>query len=267
MDERKRLAVALGLPAMLLAAMLFAPLDAVARPDSASGPQAGLVGPIVSGASEPPLLAPRRSTPAPAVAVSNDWADVLQVDGVTYTAGLLNPGRALRESDLGNETARVRSRLNGNVRPVGYVLKDGDAAYLDPGTPLYAMNGYRSTFRLAARREGRLVLFEAIANPNARSGRDLLDIEGKVTGISVDVLDPRGVGRSVDPNEVPRLVGMILDARVDPAATFGKRAAYLSLRLLDGTIVSFQYSEETASLSRGITGLPRDFMSAIANRT
>jgi hypothetical protein len=43
------------------------------------------------------------------------------------------------------------------------------AAYLDPGTPLYAVDGYRPSFRLAARREGRLVLYEAAENPSART--------------------------------------------------------------------------------------------------
>jgi hypothetical protein len=268
MDERKRLAVALAIPALVLAAMLFAPLGGAGRLDAAVEPTSGPLDASVPRASESPDLGPRRSTAAPAATVeSNDWADILQLNGITYSAGLLNSGRALREDDLGSEIARVSARLNGNVRPQAYVLKHGDAAYLDPGTPLYATNGYRATFRVAARREGRLVLFEAVVNPNARSGRDLLDIEGRVASISMDTKDPRAVSRSIDrPDDVTRLVRMLLEARVDPAVAFGRRTTYVSFRLFDGTATTFQFAEETRNLSRGITGLPLEFGTAIASR-
>ena len=45
------------------------------------------------------------------------------------------------------------------------LLPQAAAAYLDPGTAVYAVRGYRPSFRLAARREGKPVLFEAAENP------------------------------------------------------------------------------------------------------
>jgi hypothetical protein len=63
---------------------------------------------------------------------------------------------------------------------------DGDAAYLDKGTALYAVKGYRPGFRLAARRDGEPVLFEAAENPRARTWGDLLDLGGKVGWIGVN---------------------------------------------------------------------------------
>ena len=267
MDERKRLAVAVGLPMIVLAAMLFAPLDAVARRDGPVESDQGALGAISPSASESSEPKPRRSTPVPATAESYDWADVVQVGGITYSAGLLYAGRALRDEDLGSEIAQVTAKLNGNVKPLGYALKDGDAAYLEPGTSLYAVNGYRPTFRLAARRGGRPVLFEAVANPSARFGRDLLDIEGKVRSIALDASDPRAVSRSIDrSDDVSSVVAMILDAQVQSKASFGERTAYISLRLVDGTAVTFQFSEESGNLSRGIVGLPREFATAIAVR-
>jgi hypothetical protein len=35
-----------------------------------------------------------------------------------------------------------------------YKLRDGDAAYLQPGTPLYTVKGYRTDFLLATFEEG-----------------------------------------------------------------------------------------------------------------
>jgi hypothetical protein len=269
-DERKRLAVALTLPAVVVIAMFLVPLDSVARGSNvARGNEAvaspGILDALFSRGGEVLGARPRRSNAAPASQESYDWADILRVDGITYSAGLLNAGRALRDEDLGGEVARVNARLNGNVPAIGYEPKDGDAAYLDPGTPLYGVNGYLSSFRLAARRAGRLVLFEVVTNPNAHTGRDLLDIDGKVKSIAVDSSDPRAIARSIDRLEdVATLVRMVLDARVDAGSKLGKRTEYVSFRLLDGTAVTFQFASAAGNLSRGITGLPREFASLVA---
>jgi hypothetical protein len=68
--------------------------------------------------------------------------------------------------------------LRDKMDPTRQEPQDGDAAYLEAGSPLYRVDGYRPTFRLGARQDGRLVLFEADTNPRARVGRDLLDLEG-----------------------------------------------------------------------------------------
>jgi hypothetical protein len=99
-----------------------------------------------------------------------DYVDFVQVGGTTYQSGTSPAaGRGLREGDLGAQVAVVRCRLDGYL-PEGPGHLDGDAAYLDPGTPLYAVRGYRPSVRLAARRsDGALVLYEAADNPRARS--------------------------------------------------------------------------------------------------
>jgi hypothetical protein len=113
-----------------------------------------------------------------------DYFDFVQVGGVTYHAGTGGTGpasgRALREGDVGAQVAVVRCKLADHVveDPDKRYL-DGDAAYLDKGTALYAVRGYRPAFRLAARRDGELVLFEAAENPRARTWGDLLDLGGQ----------------------------------------------------------------------------------------
>jgi hypothetical protein len=86
------------------------------------------------------------------------------------------------------------------------------------------VRGYRPTFRLAARQDGRLILFEADTNPRARVGRDLLDLEGKVRRISIN---SRADGRSelgaiTDPKQVAAMVRMLdggpVDQRMQPTS-------------------------------------------------
>lgn len=54
-----------------------------------------------------------------------------------------------------------------------------------PGTELREVEGYRSSFRLAAREDGAWQVYEADVVPDAETGADLLDLEGKVEQISL----------------------------------------------------------------------------------
>jgi hypothetical protein len=263
MTERTRLAVAVLLPALVVLAMFLAPLDGVAR-GSQEARAPGFLESLLSRGSEGSGGRAKATAIPAGQEASYDWPDILVLGGITYSAGLLNGGRALREEDLGGEVARVSAKLNGNVQPGRYEPKDGDAAYLQPGTPVYSVKGYLQTFRLAARRGTGLALFEVLTNPRAHVGRELLDIDGKVTSVSVHATNPRATGRVIDrPDDVAALVAMILNARVEPGP-FSKHTAYVSFRLIDGTAVTFQFAAETGNLSRGIVGLPREFASLVA---
>ena len=151
-----------------------------------------------------------------------DYVNFVKLNQITYTADRPAVGRMPGEGDLGPVHATVRCSLREKMDPAGGEPQDGDAAYLEAGSPLYRVHGYRPTFRLAARQDGRLVIFEADTNPRARVGRDLLDLEGKVRRISIN---SRADGRSelgaiTDPKQVAAMVRMLhggpVDQRIQP---------------------------------------------------
>ena len=72
------------------------------------------------------------------------------------------PPGVLQESDLGPVYAHVKFKVSGNVCDPGYRLKDGDAALLDPGTPIYQVNGHPPSQELAARFNGSIVAYPAV---------------------------------------------------------------------------------------------------------
>ena len=92
---------------------------------------------------------------------SIDWVNFIQVGSTQYVAGLMPPG-VLQESDLGPVYAHVKFKVSGNVCDPGYRLKDGDAAFLDPGTPIYQVNGHPPSQELAARFNGSIVAYPAV---------------------------------------------------------------------------------------------------------
>ena len=92
-----------------------------------------------------------------------DWVNFLQVGSVQYVAGPASHAAAITESELGPELARVKFKVDGNVCDPNYHVKDGDAAFLEPGTPIYQVNGQPPAEQLAARFSGQIVVYRAMA--------------------------------------------------------------------------------------------------------
>jgi hypothetical protein len=96
----------------------------------------------------------------------------------------------LRDDDLGPKFGEVRSRYRSRMVPV------------------YAVERYDTSFRLDTREHGRLWIYDALSNPKAEQGSDLLDIGGKVSSISVTHWENPGrvLGIMDDTEEVGTLV-------------------------------------------------------------
>ncbi len=94
--------------------------------------------------------------------VQIDWVDFIQVGSTEYVAGPGVPA-TLQESDLGPVVGQVKFRVDGNICDPKYKPKDGDAAFLEPGTPVYEVKGSPPSQVLAARRNGQILRYQAMA--------------------------------------------------------------------------------------------------------
>ena len=148
-------------------------------------------------------------------AVQIDYVDFVQFGGITYVAAWTSPGRPLQEGELGAAYARVKVKLEGSQDP-GHRLQDGDAAFLDPGTPVFQVKGYRPRFRQAAHEGGRLTLYEADTNTKAKIGADLVDLVEKVVYIGINSSQDGHTELAAirDPAQVAALVNMVLTSPV-----------------------------------------------------
>ncbi len=90
-----------------------------------------------------------------------DWVNFIQVGSTQFVAGPQSP-TVLQESDLGPVHAHVKFKVSGNVCDPSYRLKDGDAAFLDPGSPIYEVNGQPPAVELAARFGGQIVVYKPL---------------------------------------------------------------------------------------------------------
>jgi hypothetical protein len=201
----------------------------------------------------------------PMSAVQIDWVDVVQFLGIRYLASTATLGRAPTDSDLGPVFATVQFKVADTVHDPHYHFNDGDAAFLDAGTPVYSVRGYAPSFRLAARDAGRLTFYEADTNPHATTGANLLDIGGKVHSIAVNSeQDGKTVlGAVTNPTQVASLVTMVVGAPVNQQSQECNGTSYvLVFQMDDDTAVARGFCLRTGELDRGIL-LPPAFGDAI----
>lgn len=193
----------------------------------------------------------------------------IRFDGTFFLAkGSTSFVRLLEEepvtsSALGPIIFRVVFRHDGHVA-AGNAVRDGDAAYLDPGTPVHEITGYAPRFRLGTLQFGKVTVFEADSNPHAQFGADLFDIDGRVSAIAV--LGTSGqdeIGRIDDEDEVRRLVSLVLASKVELPSTTSGDSHFIAFWMADGTAVVRPYARATGRLARGVM-TPPAFQEAIA---
>jgi hypothetical protein len=102
--------------------------------------------------------------------------------------------------------------------PCTWDSPDGTASRLAPGDDVYAMRGYGTTFRLAARQGQAFVAYQVWCSNRAKVGADLFDIYDRVVRISVtgDTSESSGWAVIEDPTTVAGLVEMVLEGSVIP---------------------------------------------------
>lgn len=212
---------------------------------------------------------PARAQTAPQI----DWVNFVKFNGIFYVdyCGQTTPSACRELGHLplarhpGPRFATVTFKVDGNVEDSAYRAKDGDAAYLMVGTPVYAISGYQPWFRLGAYLNGRFILFEAISNPRARVGGDLLDVRGKVRSIEItsalDGATPLGCIQTR--RQVNALVALLLRAPVEAAYMPDGPRQFLVLHLKDHTVTRHAlYTRADYVTPPGIR-VPRRFVRAI----
>jgi hypothetical protein len=208
-------------------------------------------------ASGSPLTPSGSGTPPNCAAVI-DYVDFVRHDGIFYSAAHSSLGRSITSGDLGPERFRIKNTISMTNCDPHHQPVDGDAAYVPTGEPVFAVKGYAPTFRVAARHNNMLVLYEADSNPAARRGADLLDIEGRVKSIAL--LDQKtgriAVSRLTDKSRVESLVRVIAGASIDPSyppQTSGPvDYVQLAFELDDGTTTVRAYDRTRGVVWRGI---------------
>jgi hypothetical protein len=200
--------------------------------------------------------------------------DGLQFDGVFYaqwTTVTSHPKgvRPLSAADLGRVVGRVVANRANEPVESGAAFRNLEATFLPVGTPVHAVKGYPTSFRLAASDNGRVALYEPWSSPRAQVGADLLGgIQGGVRRIGVYTSDERRrlLGSINDRQQVAQLVRLVLRAPLveqDPRRGPQDDEPYLvSFHLKDATATSRAFNAKTGFLAGGVV-VPDKFTAAV----
>ena len=97
--------------------------------------------------------------------VAIDYVDFVKFNDRDYIHGLDTASRhAIGTSELGRALFSVRcslSQLNDRTGNAPATQRNGDAAFLRPGTPVYAVRGWSTSCRIAARERNRAQVYLA----------------------------------------------------------------------------------------------------------
>ncbi len=172
--------------------------------------------------------------------VEIDWVDFINHKNVTYLATKFTTSDRKIESEIGKTLFNVSE----NVHDPEYKTKEGDAAFLPVGTPIYKLKDYRTEFRVAVKRDGQFIVYEVSRNPQAKTGKDLFDIKDKVVSVSINsAVDNSKIVVITDQVTVERIVLNLLNAQVKTTMEVKSEKRYLlSFNLQDETSVNRTYS-------------------------
>jgi hypothetical protein len=193
---------------------------------------------------------------------AQDYLDFLRLGGITYYADDSNlVGRKPRPSDLGPVFAVVQR--NPPDDDLNYEMRDGDAAFVAPGAPVYTVKGYRPTFRLAAGRHP-LRFYEAREVPGARSGADVFDLAGQVRyiGVNSGFDGTTELAAIKQRKQVTALVQAVLKAPLRSTQMTEGESCVVAFHLVDGTAITRAFQPGTGRLEPGVF-VPQTFSGAV----
>lgn len=202
------------------------------------------------------------STQAPKE-IDIDLVNFVKLDGIQYmcTNYLIDIDR------LGSQISEVKFKISDNVNNPNYVVKNGDAAYLEKGTPIYNIKGYKSSFRIAIKSANEIIVYQVFDNPSAKIGSDIVDIFNKVDYIEInnETYDEE-IAAITDANKINEIVDMVLTAPVNLLTSRQTGKQYLiSFHLKDGSEFKGSYWLESGQFSNVYISfiLPVEFKIAV----
>jgi len=219
---------------------------------------------------------------------------LLRVDGIVYDTpfeGASNQmtydtttskvvGRRLENEDLGPLFAEATHEVtHEETKESTDLTTTSSSAASSDVVPVYAVEGYDTSFRLAACLGDCLIMLEALSNPRANEASDVLDIGGKVSSIDITGSAPAKEGKVVygsieDPEKVQLLVRGLQDAPLEQTSILelskgnSPYGDYLEdflivFQLEDGTAVGRDYWAANGRLSNVAYGVDSNRRSAI----
>lgn len=173
----------------------------------------------------------------------------IQLDDRFYAS----TGQKADRSTLGRKIATVVDYARCSVGCDGDAPPDpgpGEALGGSIGAEVYAVHGYRTSFRVATLERGKAALHENHGGPRDRVGRDMLDLAGKVERITSQQTGNRATGKQLaitDPRRIAWIIGAIDSSPIGEPKEFYEHF-YVTFHLRDGTATTLGFAPRARAL-------------------
>jgi hypothetical protein len=184
-----------------------------------------------------------------------EWMDFLKFDDITYYAVDYLIEDELDYIELGDVYKTVKHKVADVVFNINYKAKNGDAARYTRGTKVYSIIGYKTAFRLAVKTGMGIMLYEAVKNPNASIGADMLDLVNKVEYITLNSgTDRESVIVKIDnKTDVEKIINFIINSPIDDDIQItSDDKYYINFYFKDGTSTKRTYRVNDGELGKNI---------------
>ena len=170
-----------------------------------------------------------------------DYVSLLQWDGILYSDTMGNdPGSLVKGPEIG-----TISYSKSEHQCPREEMQDGDATVLKTGTPLYAVEGYKTSARIWAGDR----LYMASTNPSAQTINDLMDIEGKIRTVRFisgndgsKLMDFTPEANSVFIREFPKLKYIPFQELYKETKGWVGDKYWMQLEMTDGSTIRITYN-------------------------
>ncbi|PAE38961.1 hypothetical protein CHI06_17550 [Bacillus sp. 7884-1] len=186
-----------------------------------------------------------------------DWVDLLKIDDVTYQHQFEDtPDEPLStQIEKGEPIGKVTYKMADNACS-DHKMRNGDAAYLEKGTTVYAVRGYPSSLMVVANDK----VYVADQKKDAKTIGDIYPIKGLVKEVHIESTDDGSRIHTFSPEAKEKFLNewLLLEA-IDPMEMYKEDAfegnrIFLEIEMNNGVSFRELYWSDTNAFHRGAYG-------------
>jgi hypothetical protein len=186
-----------------------------------------------------------------------EWIDMLMINDIKYQHHFPDPSSdeqvetIEKEKQIGTVSYKMADSACSNHK-----MKNGDAAFLAKGTPVYSIKGYPSYFVVAA--DDKVYVVEE--NSIAKTAGDLYPLKGLVKNIHIESTEDGRRLKAFSPESKEKFLEVWENLKIHDHETLNKKGKFegerifLDIELLNGVSFRQVYWADTNTFSSGIIG-------------
>ncbi|MGM9924535.1 MAG: hypothetical protein ACI35R_09840 [Bacillus sp. (in: firmicutes)] len=186
-----------------------------------------------------------------------EWANVVMINDIQYEHAFPEPADENTSPSIekGHKIGEVTYQMADHACS-NHQMKNGDAAFLEEGTPLYEIKGYPPSLMVAANNQ----VYTATDNKKAKTVGELYPVAGLVKDIHIESSEDGRRLHTFPPSSKDRFLQSWRSLKLEDIETFYRKDAskgeqiFLEIELNNGISFRQVYWTDSNTFNNGATG-------------